>query len=237
MIWRADGRVRRGWRILGAIAALPVLAVLAFMVAAWIGSSLPRNGDWREARAAEPGIDILVETNGIHTGIVMPIVSAEKDWRTTFPSAARPRPDGRMPTHIAIGWGEKEVFLNTPTWAELKASTAARIVFRGGDGLMRVGHYVRPAPGENHRPLRLRPAEYRKLAKAVEAALPQLPEGAVRTTYPSFEIGAANYDARGRYTIGNTCNQWVGDTLAQAGVKMGRWTPLAGGVMKWIRQP
>ena len=28
-----------------------------------------------------------------------------------------------------------------------------------------------------------------------------------------------------------------GETLAQAGVKMGRWTPFAGGVMKWIPKP
>ena len=225
----------RRWRIwAGGVLLAPVLIVALFLLSAWIGSAVPRNSGWEEPAQ---GITIMVETNGIHTGIVMPVVSEVKDWRDTFPSAGEPRPDGRMPTHVAIGWGEKEVFLNTPTWGDLKASTATRIVFRGGEGLLRVGHYAWPQPSENHRPLRLRPEEYARLVERVEAALPPLAPGEVRRTYESFEIGARNYDATGRYTMANTCNQWVGDTLAHAGIEMGAWTPLAGGVMKWIPLP
>ena len=225
---------RRVLKLGGALLALPVAIILLFMLAAWIGSSIPRNPDWTEG---DEGVVVMIETNGIHTGIVMPVVSEVKDWRETFPSAGQPRDDGRMPTHIAIGWGEKEVFLNTPTWGDLKASTALRIAFLGGDGLMRVGHYAWPQPSEYHRPLVLRPEEYRRLVAEVEKALPALPHGEERFSYDSFEQGARNYDARGRYTLANTCNQWVGDTLAKAGVKIGHWTPLAGGVMKWVPVP
>ena len=222
---------RPGIWLRGALLALP-LTVAIFLAAAWIGSSLPRNAD----RAPPPdGITIMVETNGIHTGIVMPVVTQVEDWRTTFPSAAQPRADGQLPTHVAIGWGEKEVFLNTPTWGDLKPSTALRIAFMGGEGLMRVGHYVRPAPSGHHRPVVVTEEEYRRLVAAVKRALP--PVSGERYSYDSFEPGARNYDAAGRYTMGNTCNQWVGDTLAEAGLPMGRWTPLAGGVMKWIAKP
>ena len=228
-------RSKRALKWLGGILAVPLLLAALFFLAAWIGSSIPRNNDWTEP---ETGIRIMVETNGIHTGIVMPIVTQEKDWRETFPSAGMPRDtDGWMPTHVAIGWGEKEVFLNTPTWGDLKVSTALRIAFMGGDGLMRVGHYVNPRPSEYHRYLTLRPEEYRRLVAEIEATLPPPPEAGERFSYESFEKGARNYDALGRYTLGNTCNQWVGDTLARAGVKMGQWTPLAGGVMKWVDDP
>lgn len=203
----------------------------AFLLAAWAGSTIPRNGEWREP---EHGIAIMVETNGVHTGIVLPVVSEVKDWRETFPSAAMPRADGRLPTHIAIGWGEKEVFLTVPTWGDLKASTALRILLRGGEGLLRVGHYVHPQAGPDHRWITLRPEEYARLVERVEAALPPLAPGETRRTHDSFELGARNYDAAGRYTVFNTCNQWIGDTLAHAGIAMGAWTPLAGGVMKWI---
>ena len=216
--------------IAGALLALP-LAIGLFLSAAWIGSSVPRNPD---RLPVSDGITIMVETNGIHTGIVMPVVTEVEDWRHTFPSASMPRDDGQLPTHVAIGWGEKEVFLNTPTWSDLKVATAVRILFRGGDGLMRVGHYVRPAPSPYHRPITLRPAEYRRLVEKVKAALPPLPDDSPRHSYDSYEVGARNYDAAGRYTMANTCNQWVGDTLAYAGLEIGAWTPLAGGVMKWI---
>ena len=220
------------WRVwLAGAACAPLLLLAAFLLAAWLGSSLPRNADWSEPA---DGITIMVETNGIHTGIVMPVTSRVKDWRATFPTAALPRADGQYPTHIAVGWGEKEVFLNTPTWNDLSISTALRIIFKGGDGLLRVAHYVRPALSPYHRPIRLSEAEYARLVARIEEALPPAPAGAARTVYTSYEPNAVHYDATGHYTLGNTCNQWVGDTLAFAGIEMGRWTPLAGGVMKWI---
>ena len=223
------------WRVwLGGLLLAPLLVLALFLIAAWIGSSLPRNPERSEPT---DGITIMVETNGVHTGIVMPVTTRIKDWRETFPTAGLTREDRQFPTHIAIGWGEKEVFLNTPTWSDLSPSTALRIIFQGGSGLLRVAHYVRPAPSPNHRPLRLREEEYARLVARIEQALPPEPRGAVRTVYTSYEPNAVHYDATGRYTLGNTCNQWVGDTLAFAGITMGRWTPLAGGVMKWIPEP
>lgn len=219
--------------LLGAL-ALPFAVIAAALLAGWIGSAIPRNSGWTEP---EDGIEIMVATNGIHTELVLPVVSEVKDWRKTFPSAALPRHDGQFPTHIAIGWGEKEVFLNTPTWGDLELSTAFRIATTGGDGLMRIGHYVRPAPDEWYRPLRLRPDEYRRLVARVESALPPLAPGETRRTYEGFMPGDVNYDAAGEYTLANTCNQWTADTLAYAGVEIGWWTPFAGGVMKWIAEP
>ena len=223
--------LHRAARWTGRVLAVLAVLILAFLLSAWIGSSIPRNSDWQEP---ETGIPVMIESNGIHTGIVMPIRSPIKDWTTTFPSAGQPRADGYMPSHIAVGWGEKEVFLNTPTWSDLEISTVMRVVTTGGEGLLRVGHYVKPRAGEDHRWITLRREEYARLVERIEATLPKLAPGEKRKTYIGFEKGAANFDAAGRYTLANTCNQWTADTLAHAGVKIGTWTPLAGGVMKWI---
>lgn len=216
-----------------ALIALLGVALL-YLLAAWIGSTIPRNASWREP--AE-GVTIMVETNGIHTGIVMPIVTPQKDWRTTFPSATQPLPGGALPTHIAVGWGEREIYLNTPTWSDLDPLTALRIVTLGGDSVLRVGHYLRPAPAENYRPLRITPAQYVRLAKAIEASLPPLAPGEARKSYRGFGADARYFSARGRYTPLKTCNVWVSDRLAEAGITTGWWAPLAGGVMKWVPRP
>ena len=221
-------------RLLGWLAAGLAALTVAYFLAAWIGSSLPRNAAWKEP--AE-GVTIMVETNGLHTGIVMPIVSDAMDWRAVFPSAGQPTPSGKLPTHVAIGWGEREVFLTVAEWTDLTPGTALRVLLTGGDAVMRVAHYVRPAPSEWHRPMRLRPEEYQRLVKDILRTLPPSPPGGVRRDYPSYERGAKNFDSLGRYTILNTCNTWVGDRLAAAGVKIGRWTPLAGGVMNWVPEP
>ena len=216
-----------------ALIGLALLVGLYFLTA-WVGSSIPRNPEWTEPK---DGITILVETNGVHTGIVMPIVSEINDWGEFFPSARQPTPSGELPTHIAVGWGERDVFLNVATWGDLDPLTALRVVTIGGDTLLRVSHYVRPAPGENHRPLRLRPWEYERLVAAVEASLPPTNDPAMRRSYASYQPGDIHFDALGRYNPISTCNSWTGNVLAAAGVEMGWWTPFSGSVMKWVPSP
>lgn len=217
-------------RLLQALAGWTAVVLGLFVVGAWIGSSLPRNPAW-----AEPpeGVEIMVETNGVHTAIVMPLVTPTKDWRSTFP-ASDVRSRGRPYTHVSVSWGERQVFLETPTWADLSPLTVLRIAGIGGDGLLHVAHYVRPAPGETIRPLRLSEAEYARLVRRIEPLARNFPG---RRTYPGYDRYDVFYDAPGHYTATNTCNQWTSDTLAAAGVRIGRWTPFAGGVMKWVPEP
>ncbi|WAT18140.1 DUF2459 domain-containing protein [Aurantiacibacter sp. MUD11] len=232
----AASPLRRVTRVLIAVVGALALVVIGYPLAAWVGSSIPES-----VPAALPDdadtIEIMVETNGTHTSIVVPVVSATKDWREDFPSAAMPRPDGSLPTHLSIGWGEREVFLHVPTWGDLKVSTALRIATVGGEPLMRVSHYLRPQPSPNHRPVRITVAQYERLVAAIERPLPEMPAGESRQILQGTYADDAYYEADGSYTMANTCNTWVGDTLAEAGVEMGMWTPLAGGVMKWIPQP
>lgn len=218
---------QRWARWLRAILGWPALAIGLYFLAAWIGSSIPRNGDWRQPR---DGVEIMVETNGVHTAIVMPLVTPQKDWREDLP-AEELRAPGEPYTHVSVSWGEREVYLNTPTWADLSPMTALRIVFVGGEGLIHVAHYVRPAADETIRPLRIGRADYARLVKRIEA---QLPSRAVRKVHPGYGDDDVFYDAAGRYTPIHTCNQWTSDTLAAAGIRTGWWTPLPGGVMKWV---
>ncbi|WFL77251.1 DUF2459 domain-containing protein [Altererythrobacter arenosus] len=210
------------------LAALVALAAL-FFLSAWIGSSIPRNGDWQEPA---DGIEIMVGTNGVHTELVLPIVTPVKDWRADFPTSDIPAAY-RPYTHVAVSWGEREVFLNTPTWADLTLSTALGAA-TGGDSLLHVAHYVRPAPSDDFRPLRLTEAQYARLVAEIEHAILA---PAARKTYPGYAEWDVFYDAPGTYHLGKTCNQWTSDTLAAAGVKTGWWTPMTGGVMKWVPAP
>lgn len=225
---------RKVLRGIKAAFALLALILVGYPVAAWVGSTIPQNSDWTQP---VDGVDIMVETNGAHTSIVVPIVSEQKDWREVFPSASRAVPSGMMPTHIAIGFGEREVFLHVPTWGDLKPGTALRIAVVGGDALLRVSHYVRPAPSEYHRPVRITHQQYAELVAAIETAVPDLPADGVRQEFRGTYADDVYYTALGTYTLRNTCNTWVGDQLARAGIPMGMWTPLAGGVMKWIPVP
>ena len=206
-----------------------LVLVLGFFLVAWIGSSLARNSDWTEP---DDGITILIGTNGIHTEIIMPIQTDTIDWRDQFPLDDIADPS-RDYTHVGISWGERTFFLETPTWSEVDPLVAIGAI-AGGDGLIHAAYYVRPAPADDFREIRIRPAEYRKLVQLISGDLAPI-EG--RSTYPGYSGHDAFFDALGTYHLGNTCNQWTSDRLAAAGIRTGLWTPLPGGVMKWVPTP
>jgi uncharacterized protein (TIGR02117 family) len=212
----------RRWLLRAALAilALPVL----FALAAWIGSSIPRNGDWEEPGT---GVTIMVGDNGVHTEIVMPIAAEGHDWRAHFAPGEIDAPL-RPYTHVAVSWGERTFFLETPTWADLELGNALGAL-TGGEALLHVAWYVRPAPSEDFRELRIGAAQYRALAGAIAADLEADPQ-----VFAGYGRNDVFYSARGTYHLGRTCNQWTSDRLAEAGIETGWWTPLSGGVMKWV---
>lgn len=213
---------------LRALAAL-LLALGLFPLAGWIGSSIPRNPAWTEP--AE-GTEIMVASNGVHTELVLPLVNEQKDWRMEFPASDVMQPD--LPyTHISVSWGQREVFLNTPTWADLKPVTVWHAA-TGSEALLHVVHHVRPAPSAHYRPLTLRRDEYARLVTAIEKRVPPPRQ---RRKYRGYHTQDVFYETGGNYHLGNSCNQWTSDMLAAAGVKTALWSPFAGGVMKWVSRP
>ncbi len=214
----------RPW-VLGIPAVLLAL-ITTFAVAAWIGSTIPRNSHWSEP---EQGIEIFVGTNGVHTEIAMPVANEVIDWRGRFALGDIEAP-ARPYTHVAVSFGEEQFFLETPTWADLDPLTGLGAL-GGGDVLVHVAWYVRPAPSDDFRPMRVTHAEYEALAARIVAQLAPEP---TRQTYPGYGVHDAFYSGTGSYHLGRTCNQWTSDTLAAAGIRTGWWTPFAGGVMKWV---
>ena len=214
----------RPLRVVAGTCATLVLVLLGSFVAALIGGALPANDDWRQSKQ---GVTIWVESNGIHTGLVMPKQAAGVDWRPLAPPA-----DLRDPRYggwgfVAIGWGEKGFYLGTPTWREFSPHTALRAVIGSDETLMHVEHVPGPAP--DARKIVLTVEEYRRLAGYVRASF--LPGG---RRYEGYDASDAFYDARGRYDAIRTCNSWTGDALRAAGVRIGRWTPLPVTVMWWF---
>jgi len=104
-----------------------VLVDLFFLLLAYIAAVflLPMIKSDRQADG-DADITLYLISNGIHTDIVMPSRNGDTDWTTTFPAADTT--GGQSADWIAVGWGDKNFYLNTPTWADLTASTALKAV-------------------------------------------------------------------------------------------------------------
>ncbi|MEW4447794.1 DUF2459 domain-containing protein [Qipengyuania sp. JC766] len=220
---------RRRFAVRAVLALVGLL--LAYPLAAWIGSSIPRNPGWTQP---DTGVVIFVETNGFHTGLVVPITNEVHDWTADFPFAGGYFPDGREVTHIDIGWGERSIFLDTPEWSDLDPATAGRIAFLGGDTLLRITPYSNPPERPWRKRMVITLDEYERLVGAIRRTVPAPREGPRAELRADYAPTSRYYPATGRYWLGRTCNQWTSDMLAEAGVRTGWWTPIEGGVMKWV---
>lgn len=217
---------RVGARGLLALAALPLL----YLLAALLLGAIPANASWRPAGA--DGVTIFLRTNGVHTWIVMPKVTPEMDWRPFAPGEHLADPHYGYGDHVAIGYGNRDFYLNTPTWADLDAGTAITAAAGFGPALVHVDHDHRPMPNDWQRPLRISRDQYRRLAAHIRGSFRLDDAG---RTVPLLGRGYRGwdmfYESDGGYDLLLTCNEWTGRALRAAGIRTGLWTPFSQSIM------
>jgi uncharacterized protein (TIGR02117 family) len=197
----------------------PSLLLLALL----LGALIPRN---MAHRAAPAGIDIWVAASPAHTELIVPVVAAGHDWRRRI--SATQFADGREPTgHISLSWGERDFFLTTPTWADLDLLTGLRALFRSESSLIHV-YRLDVSPEQwlaGSVRIRLTEEAYLRLAAGIDRRFAGGPP------IPGYGPDDVFHPAHGRYSFLHTCNQWSADRLAEAGVRVGVWTPFSRSLM------
>jgi uncharacterized protein (TIGR02117 family) len=211
-----------------AIVSVPV----CYLAVAVAGAVLLRNAGWQEPEA---GIEIFVRTNGVHVDLVMPARAADVDWYALAPPSHVEAPNA-ADGWVAIGWGQREFYLETQSFADLRFGTASRAIL-GGDALMHVQHGSQPTATYRYRPLRLDPEGFRRMADAITRSFRVDAHGqAIPLLGRGYGADDVFYEAHGTYHAFRTSNQWSGDMLAEAGVAIGIWTPFSQSIMWRFRR-
>jgi len=168
-------------------------------------------------------VQAWVLSNGIHTDLVLPMRGHGMDWTTLF-SAAHTRAAQADAQYVAIGWGDREIYLYTPLWADLTANRALRAALGYNGALLHVSHlqHADLAYGTAHA-LPLSQDQYLRLVAYVLASLPHGQARPVPGAH--YAHNDAFYEASGSANLFRTCNNWTGAGLRAAGVPASRWTP------------
>jgi uncharacterized protein (TIGR02117 family) len=203
--------------------------VLLYLVAAFVGSHIPVNADWRPP---DTGVTIYIVDNGYHTGLILPVATQGIDLSMVFRPTDLPDPEDAG-DWLIFGWGDREFYLNTPTWADLKPQTALAAFVGSKEALLHVDHVTRPEEAYAPRPIRLTEKEYRRLVTVILRAAKRGEDGRP-VSISGYGRRDVFYPAFGRYHLFQTCNNWTRNVLAEAGVRVGLWTPFSGGVMRWF---
>lgn len=188
-------------------------------------------------KVAEPKtVETYILTNGVHTDIVFPIKNAQFDWTKEIPFANTTSQSTDF-NYLAIGWGDKGFYLDTPEWADLKVSTALNAAFWLGESAMHCTFYKEMIENEECVKIMLTEKQYAALTQYVTSKFDRDENGKVIVikTDAVYSEKDAFYEAQGSYSFLNTCNTWTNNGLKAAGQKAALWTPTDFGIFQHYR--
>ena len=219
------------WRKILKWAARMVLFVLTltgiYLVAAYALSRITVNAD---ARNVESGIAIYIKSNGVHTDIAVPVKSQVKDWtdEVRFDQTKAKELSAR---YISFGWGDRDFYLHTPKWADLKFKTAFNAAFYLGTSVMHTQFYDRIPESYRCKKLLISEANYKKLVAFLSGSFRKKDGQTLWIPNSGYGIYDTFYEANGKYSVFKTCNTWANQALQSANQKAAFWTATDTGIL------
>lgn len=185
---------------------------------------------------AEKSIDVYLYSNGVHTDIVMPLRSDEIDWTTEIDPRHTYAQRSDM-EFLAVGWGDKGFYLETPEWRDLKASVAFKAAFYLGSSAMHTTFYKTMYEGDHCIKVKITREQYRELIAYIQASFDRDSNGDyILITAPTYGKNDTFYEAKRTYGLFYTCNTWANNALKAAGMKACFWTAFDRGILYQYRK-
>ena len=206
--------------LLSLIAYLGVVTLLSYITVAG------------EIRKVKKDVSIYILTNGVHTDIVLPLKNEHFDWSKQVNPADTKSKDTSF-NYVAMGWGDKGFYLETPTWADLKVSTALKATTGISTSAMHVTFYKNMKENVSCKKIQISSENYNKLIAYLNKSF-QTQSGKFLKIETDAVYGKTDvfYEAKGSYSLFYTCNSWANQALKAANQKAALWTITDTGIFR-----
>ncbi len=176
-------------------------------------------------------VTIYVLTNGVHTDIVVPVKSKQIDWSKEIKYTNAIAVDSTF-NYLGMGWGDKEFYLNTPTWAELKASVAFRATFGLNTTAIHATYLKDLEENDTCIKMEISNEQYSRLIRFIKKSFKTDSKGHFIKIKTNANYGKTDafYEAIGSFNLFYTCNSWTNNALKTSGQKSALWTPFDSGI-------
>lgn len=202
------------WWMFKWTAILIIVPLVCYFAIGGIGAWLPENSDFKPTA---DGVEIFIYSGNAHSEFILPLKTPDKDWTQQFAIAPE-----SWTSHIAIGWGDHKLYTQTQQWADLKLATAISAMLVPTDSVLHAELVAEPYNSSRSVATRISSQQYQQLCEYIVATMAE--------DQPLEGISFGELDqfipATGNYHMFNTCNNWVGNGMKAAGIKVGRFTPL-----------
>ncbi|WP_187271130.1 TIGR02117 family protein [Neolewinella aurantiaca] len=169
---------------------------------------------------------IYAHSNGVHLDLVFPLEMVPDQLLSQLAYAPGT-------TMLAIGWGDKGFYLDTPTWAELSPKVAIKAMFLPSATAMHVTEHAAVHATWSH--INLSDEQLSQLWAYIIPTFRTDANGQVMELVgKGYTEHDRFYEAHGNYSMFKTCNTWVNIGLRRIGVKTAVWTPMDTGVLRFL---
>ncbi len=210
--------LKEGGKIFGYLVLTPIVFLIVYLAYAYSLGNL-------ELGKEEEGMrTVYLVSNGVHTDIC---ISAEADPELQGWFSPSTFHYNGTPEYLSFGWGDRAFYTSTPTWADLKVSTALKAAFVNSPTAMHVTMYDKEALNRKHvREIHLNEAQERKVCEWIKQSFSKEQSHIMMINCCDY-AGDANrfYEAEGGYNLYMTCNEWVNRGLKFAELKHAAWAP------------
>jgi len=167
----------------------------------------------------EPKIDIYILSNGVHTDIVVPVKNDTFDWSKQIKFEHTKAKDSTA-KYLAMGWGDRGFYLETPTWADLKVSTALKATTGLSSSALHTTFYKTMKEDAYCKKIQISTIDYQKLVVFINESFETESGSPIKIeTDAVYGKNDIFYESKGSYSLFYTCNSWTNQALKSANQK------------------
>ena len=202
--------IRRILKYLGIILLLPVTYFIISLILTYIPVNTAQD-------TSQQNDAIYLSTNGVHLEIIIP-------KEVLDPSIAAGLTYDERDMYFSFGWGDRNFYVETPTWADLSLLTGFKALFINTSSLLHVTRYR--SIQKDWARIPVNPDQLSKINTYIKNGF-RLDASSEKILLPGLGYTKHDdfYEATGNYTCFNTCNTWINTALKQSDIKACLWTP------------
>lgn len=196
-----------------------IFITLLYLFVAFVLAIFPKNGTVINSDINTATIYILY--NEMHSDIVLEINSSNQELQKRLSPLIK-----SSNGYLAFGWGDKETYLNTPTWDKIQISTTFKALFLNTPSVMHVSYYPYIKRFQKIKKVKMSLTQFNNLQESIFQSF-----DFTKKSDKGYGYNDLFYTSNYKYNLFNTCNTWTGNQLRDSNITMSYWTPLSQNVI------
>ncbi len=197
-----------------------VLIPVAYILFSLLFTFIPVNN----VQYSDNNESIYLTSNGVHLSIVVSKNQLNGEILEGLKYSDKDK-------YFAIGWGDRDFYLNTPTWSDLTFNNAYKALFLKTPTLIHITRYSTTKGSWVE--IKVNQNQLNKINQYIyESFYIDAQNKKILLNYKGYSYNDDFYEALGSYSCFKTSNSWVNSGLKESGIKACLWTPFDFGLLR-----